>query len=109
MNSHYMSILAVAAMVLVLFVCAAIWASRYVKVGPNEVLIVSGRARQLADGTRLGFRIIKAGGTFVFPVIEKVDRLSLEVFAIEMPKAKMRTARGESVEMDCLAQVKIKG
>ena len=32
----------------------AIWASRYTKVGPNQVLIVSGRKHRVigADGTR---------------------------------------------------------
>src|SRR5437016_4784564 len=91
------------------FVFAFIWASRYVKVGPSQVLIVSGRQRQLPDGTRVGFRLVKGGGTFVFPVVEKVDVLSLEVFRVEMTKSKARTAKGVSVETDCVAQVKIKG
>jgi flotillin len=109
MNPPYMIILTVGAMVLIVFVFAAIWASRYVKVSPNRVLIVSGRQHQLADGTRRGFRIVKGGGTFVVPVIEKAETLSLEVIRIEMPKWRVRTAKGVPVEADCLAQVKIKG
>lgn len=101
-------ILAVAGMVLVTIIFAAIWASRYVRVGPNRVLIVSGRQHQLADGTRRGFRIVRSGGTFVFPVIEKAEALSLEVLSIEMPKLRV-SAAGAPVEVDCLAQVKIKG
>jgi flotillin len=93
----------------VTFIFMAIWVSRYVKVGPNRVLIVSGRLHQLPDGTRQGFRIVRGGGTFVFPVVEKAEALSLEVLAIEMPKWKVRTAKGVPVEADCLAQVKIKG
>jgi uncharacterized membrane protein YqiK len=51
--------------------------SRYTKVGPNQVLVVSGRKRRYVDpdgtvGSR-GFRIVKGGGTFVYPVVEKVD------------------------------------
>jgi flotillin len=95
-------------MVLVTVIFAVIWASRYVKVGPNRVLIVAGRLHQLPDGTRRGFRIVKGGGTFVFPVIEKAEALSLEVISIEMPKLKVRSAAGVPVEADCLAQVKIK-
>jgi flotillin len=110
MNSHYgIMVVAVAAMVLVVFVFTAVCASRYVKVGPNQVLIVSGRRRPLPDGTHVGFRFVKGGGTFVFPVIEKADVLSLEVLTIEMPKSKMRTANGVPVEVECVAQVKIKG
>jgi flotillin len=96
-------------MVLIVFVFAAVWASRYVKVGPNRVLIVSGRQHQLADGTRRGFRIVKGGGTFVVPVIEKAETISLEVITIKMPKWRGRTAKGVPVEADCLAQVKVKG
>ena len=103
-----MLILTVAGMVLVTVIFAAIWASRYVKVGPNRVLIVSGRQHLLPDGTRRGFRIVKGGGTFVVPVIEKADLLSLEVLSIELPKLSVRTT-GAPVEVDCLAQVKIKG
>jgi len=109
MNSQLIVILAVAGLVLYAFVSAAIWASRYTKVGPNQVLIVSGRKNQLPDGTFAGFRIVKGGGTFVWPVIEKVDVLSLEVFTIEMPNSMVRTAKGGPVEADCVAQAKIKG
>jgi flotillin len=56
----------------------------------------------------MGFRIIKGGGTFVMPVIEKVEVLSLEVVAIELPKSRTRNASGAPVEADCVAQVKIK-
>jgi len=96
-------------MVLVVVIFAAVWASRYVRVGPNRVLIVSGRQHQLPDGTRRGFRIVKGGGTFVVPVIEKADALSLEVFSIELPKWKVPSANGVPVPVDCVAQVKIKG
>src|ERR1035438_1219270 len=73
----------VVGLVVVVVIFAAIWASRYIKVGPNEVLVVSGRKHRYTDpdGTvqSRGFRIRKGGGTFVIPVIEKVDRLSLEL------------------------------
>jgi flotillin len=109
MNPPYMVMLAALGLVVVIIIFAAIWATRYVKVGPNRVLIVSGRQIQLPDGTRRGFRIVKGGGTFVVPVIEKADVLSLEVISIEMPKWRVRAAKGVPVEADCLAQVKIKG
>jgi flotillin len=108
MNPQYMLILTVAGMVLVTVIFAAIWASRYVRVGPNRVLIVSGRQHRLPDGTRRGFRIVRGGGTFVIPVIEKAEALSLEVLGIELQKLNVRTAGGP-VEVDCLAQVRIKG
>jgi len=110
MTAHLLApLIALAGMILVIFVFIAVWASRFQKVGPNRVLIVSGRLYRLPDGTVRGFRIVKGGGTFVLPVIEKADVLSLEVFTIEIPKCKGRTANGAPVETDCIAQVKING
>ena len=109
MNFPYTIIIAAAAMMFVLFVFLVVWLSCYVRVGPNRVLIVSGRKVQRADGRIVGFRIIKGGGMFVFPMLDKAEVLSLEVLTIEMPKSKARTATGESVEADCVAQIKING
>ena len=103
MNFTYV-VIAVAAMMIVMFVFVLIWASRYAKVGPNQVMIVSGRKVQLPDGKFIGFRIVKGGGTFVFPVIEKADVLSLEVTTIEMPRFRAQTVGGRAVEADCSAQ-----
>ena len=50
------------AVVLVLMLSLLVWASRYTKVGPNQVLVVSGRKHTVAepDGTIVerGFRIV---------------------------------------------------
>jgi flotillin len=108
MNIHLI-LLPLAACVLVTFLFALLLLCRYRKVGPNRALIVSGRVYPLPDGTRRSFRIVKGGGTFVFPVLEKAEALSLEVLTIEMPKSRVRTANGASWEADCAAQVKIKG
>ena len=45
--------------VIVIFLFLMIWASRYTKVGPNEVLVVSGRKHRYADpdGTRADARL----------------------------------------------------
>ncbi len=68
---------AVGAIFIVFFIFAGIWASRYTKVGPNQVLVISGRKRRFLDpdGTarEVGFRIVKGGGVFVWPVFEKID------------------------------------
>jgi flotillin len=107
MNPPYAVILAVIALVVVMFIFVAIWASRFVKVGPNQVLVVSGRKVQLPDGRFVGYRMVKGGGTFVLPVIERTDVLSLEVITVEMPGSKAQTAGGHAVQADCVAQVKI--
>jgi flotillin len=81
-------VIAVVGLLLFIFLVAAIWASRYTKVGPNQVLVVSGHRHKFVgpDGTvqYRGFRIVKGGGTFVLPVLEKVDVLSLELLTIDV-------------------------
>jgi len=105
--------IAIAGIVLVVFFFAAVWASRYTKVGPNDVLVVSGRKHRMAgpDGqvTARGFRIVKGGGTFIWPVIEKVDVLSLELLTIDVQTPEVYTSKGVPVKVDGVAQIKVKG
>jgi len=87
--------------------------SRYTKVGPNDVLIVSGRKHRFVDpdGTvrTRGFRIVKGGGTFVYPIVEKVDVLSLELLTIDVQTPEVYTSKGVPVKVDGVAQIKVKG
>jgi flotillin len=96
-------------LLLVFFFMLAIWASRYTKVGPNQVLIISGRKRIAEDGTPQGFRVVKGGGTFVWPVFEKVDILSLELLTIDVQTPEVYTSKGVPVKVDGVAQIKVKG
>src|SRR3984957_5542082 len=106
-------VLAVVGLVLFVFMILAIWASRYTKVGPNQVLVVSGHKHRFVapDGTvqYRGFRIVKGGGTFVLPVLEKVDVLSLELLTIDVQTPEVYTSKGVPVKVDGVAQIKIKG
>jgi len=78
-------------------------------VGPNQVLIVSGRRHRLEDGSQVGFRIVKGGGTFVYPILEKVDVLSLELLTIDVQTPEVYTSKGVPVKVDGVAQIKVKG
>src|SRR5258707_11728724 len=95
--------------VVVLFLLLYMVFSRYTKVGPNQVLIVSGRKHQLEDGSSVGFRIVKGGGTFVLPIFEKVDILSLELLTIDVQTPEVYTSKGVPVKVDGVAQIKVKG
>src|SRR5512137_343652 len=101
------------ALFVVLFIFAGIFASRYTKVGPNQVLVISGRKRKIVDpdGTlrHVGFRIVKGGGVLVWPVLEKVDLLSLELLTIDVQTPEVYTSKGVPVRVDGVAQIKVKG
>ncbi len=99
--------IALAVMLIVIF---AVIASRYVKVGPNQVLIVSGFNRTIPGTTqKVGFRIVKGGATFIWPVFERVDPLSLELMTIDVKTPEVYTVQGVPVMVDGVAQVKVRG
>ena len=98
--------------VVVLLVLVAVL-SRYTKVGPNEVLVASGMKHKYTDADGVvrtrGFRVRKGGGTFVVPILEKVDILSLELMTIDVQTPEVYTSKGVPVRVDGVAQIKIKG
>lgn len=101
------------ALLFVLFVVLLFYAGRYQKVGPNEALIISGRGTMHTNPTtgakeRVGYRIVRGGGTFVWPVLERAERLSLEVMTIDVITPRVYTAQGVPVSVDGIAQVKVK-
>jgi flotillin len=106
-------ILGVGAILAVFFSFAMIYASRYTKAGPNEVLVISGRKRRVLDPDGsvrdVGFRVTKGGGVFVWPVFEKVDLLSLELLTIDVQTPEVYTSKGVPVRVDGVAQIKVKG
>jgi flotillin len=88
-------------------------AKRYRKVGPNQVMVISGRKHRikLPDGSMetTGYRIRKGGGAFVFPLLERVDVLSLEVMTLDITTPEVYTKPGVPIVVDGVAQVKIRG
>ena len=102
-------IIAAVVIVIVVFLLLYMVFSRYTKVGPNQVLVVSGIKHREQDGTKVGFRIVKGGGTFVWPIFEKVDILSLELLTIDVQTPEVYTSKGVPVKVDGVAQTKVKG
>jgi flotillin len=91
-----------------LLIAFAVWAHQYTKVGPNEVLIISGRrARRRGERPAQGYRIVRGGGTYVRPFREKVQRLSLELMQFEVKTAETYTTHGVPVQIDGVCMVKI--
>jgi flotillin len=112
-GSFPLFIAAVAVILFVVFLFIMVWASRYTKVGPNEVLVISGMKHRMTDpdGTArtVGYRIVKGGGVFVYPVVEKVDVLKLELMTIDVQTPEVYTSKGVPVKVDGVAQIKVKG
>lgn len=111
--SPFLAAAAAFAVIFVLFVVLLFISGRYQKVGPNEALIISGRGHTRINPTtnkpeRVGYRIVKGGGTIVWPVVERAERLSLEVMTIDVITPRVYTSMGVAVTVDGIAQVKVK-
>jgi flotillin len=86
-----------------ILIAFAVWAHQYTKVGPNEVLIISGRRPRKGSG----YRVVRGGGTFVRPFREKVQRLSLELMQFDVRTAETYSMHGVPVQVDGVCMVKI--
>jgi flotillin len=91
-----------------LIVAFIVWAHQYTKVGPNEVLIISGRRPRGGPERRsLGYRIVRGGGTYVRPFREKVQRLSLELMQFDVRTGETYSTHGVPLQVDGVCMVKV--
>jgi len=96
-----------------LFFCYVMVRSRYKKAGPDEALIVYGRRKltgkkvRSAAGEIEGFRIIRGGGTFVWPAWESFEILSLRMMTLDIDLHHVYTIQGIPINVRAVAQVKV--
>jgi flotillin len=106
----FLSIPIIILVVVVGFIIAMMLLSRnYIKVSPNQAAVISGRRRKLADGTAVGYRLVRGGATLVVPFLEKVEYLNLNVLTVPLATSRAYTAQGVPVSVKATANVKIKG
>lgn len=107
------AILIAAGLLVMLLIFFIVYANRYVKAGPNEVLVISGMKHKVKDAMgnvhTVGFRILKGGGTFIWPVLEKCEVLSLEVMTMDVQTHEVYTVTGVPISVEGVAQMKVKG
>ncbi|MBI4165846.1 MAG: flotillin family protein, partial [Acidobacteria bacterium] len=94
--------------VLALIVAMALFSRNYIKVSPNSVAIFSGRRHKLPDGRIIGYRMIRGGAAFRWPLLEQVDYLWLNVFTIPLEIKRAYTLQGVPISVKAVANVKIK-
>jgi len=100
------------AIVVLLSLLSLLMAKQYRKVGPNEVLIISGGRKRAViepDGTKrkIGYRYRLGGGTFVLPFLETVDTLPMEVITLNIKTPEVLTRGGVPIMTEATSQVKI--
>lgn len=103
-------VLVFAAVGVALFVIVLLLYKQNLKIcQPNEALIFSGRSTRLRDGRTVGYRVIKGGSAFRWPVIEQVDRLDLTNMVIELSVKGAYSKGGIPLNVMGVANVKIGG
>jgi flotillin len=107
-------IIIVIAVVVVIAALIVVFLKNYRKVGPNEVLIISGgkkRTVTMPDGTKrqVGYRIRIGGGTFVKPFMEQAEILPLEIIPMEFSIDDAISTNGIRCRVRGTAEVKIAG
>jgi flotillin len=92
-----------------LLIALSRFSKNYIKVPPNAVAIFSGRKHKLPDGRLVGYRMVRGGAAFRWPLLEQVDYLSLNVFTIPLEIKRAYTLKGVPISVKAVANVKIKG
>ncbi|MCB9794853.1 MAG: flotillin family protein [Alphaproteobacteria bacterium] len=74
---------------------------------PNEVLVFSGRERDLEDGTTVGYRVVYGGWSFRVPVLERVERMDLRTIPIDVQVHNAYSKGGIPLAVHAVANVKV--
>jgi flotillin len=86
--------------VLTLLFIMAVLAKLFRKAGPHEALVIYGLR---------GTRIVKGGGTIIYPMIEQCRELSLELMSFDVaPQQSLYSKQGVAVTIEAVAQIKVK-
>jgi len=84
----------------VILIVTSVMAKLYRKAGPHEALIVYGLG---------GTRVIKGRGIVIYPMVQTVRGLSLELMSFDVaPKQDLYTRQGVAVTVEAVAQIKVK-
>jgi flotillin len=87
-------------MVLTILFLLMIMARLYRKAGPHEALVVYGFRNT---------RVVKGGGTVIFPLVESYRELSLQLMSFDVaPQQDLYTKQGVAVTVEAVAQIKVK-
>ena len=74
---------------------------------PNQIAVITGRARELSDGTAIGYRVLRGGRTLRWPIIEKVQFMDLNTIAIEVSVQNAYSKGAIPLNVQGIANVKL--
>ncbi len=103
--------IAIGVVLFLIVAIAAVYITKYKTAGPDEALIVTGSylgsKNVHTDESGNKIKIIRGGGTFVFPVFQQAEPLSLLSSKLEVTTPEVYTEQGVPVMADGTAIIKI--
>jgi flotillin len=76
---------------------------------PSELVVLAGRQRTLDDGTKVGYRVLRGGRGFKWPMLESAARLSLNTIPIDLTLTRAMCSGMIPVSIEGRASVKLAG
>lgn len=95
------------AVIMAVVVAIATIKSLIIIVPPNVAAVVTGKKRQLPDGSDVGYRTVIGGRTLRIPIIESVAYMSLESMPIEISVTNAFSKGNIPLNIEAIANVKI--
>ncbi|MEK4629363.1 MAG: flotillin family protein [Solibacillus sp.] len=106
-------LIAVGVVLFLILAIVGVYITKYKTAGPDEALIVTGSylgsKNVHTDDSGNRIKIIRGGGTFVFPVFQQAEPLSLLSSKLEVTTPEVYTEQGVPVMADGTAIIKIGG
>ncbi|MFT5424653.1 MAG: flotillin [Phycisphaerales bacterium] len=99
--------LAIGLGVLAIMLTLVFFKSNIVLCPPNELVVIAGRKRKAADGSTVGYRVLRGGRGFKRPMLETVARLPLNSLPVELILHKAMSGGMIPLTIEAKATVKI--
>nr|WP_307327287.1 flotillin family protein [Evansella vedderi] len=113
MNMPEMIMIVVGIVVVLILALIGVFVTKYRTAGPDEALIVTGsylgKKNVNTDESGNRIKIVRGGGTFVLPVFQQAESLSLLSSKIDVSTPEVYTEQGVPVMADGTAIIKIGG
>lgn len=74
---------------------------------PNEILIFSGRRHTLADGTAVGYKILRGGWGVRTPILETVSTMDMRLIMVDVTVANAYSKGGIPLTVQAIGNVKV--
>ena len=75
--------------------------------GPHEILVFSGRASKLTDGSSSNFKILHGGRGVQIPLLESVRRMDMRIFPVDVTVQNAYSTGGIPLTVRAIANVKL--